>query len=400
MRNNLCGKLLVLLLPAILLTACVQAPPTPGGSQFDQAVRQMAANLRQQFSDAQSLVGRLKETRIVIVPFVDAESGEENQVSRDVERIVFEEFGRQSTRLTPLTIQRIDLNSFKDADHVMIGAFALEEYVGGRVAGEKRYHLYASIVDRATRQVVAHTDTWIAQADLAYKPSAVYENSPMYPRDRRLRSQVVIAKSSAGTQADKEYYDSLETNALLIEAGAAFEAGNYEHARQLFQSVSERPDGQVMKSYIGLYRANIKLGATDGAEAAFARMLAVGVANDELSAKFLFSVNSTDFISDAELRAQYALWVRQIALFFNSSARCLNIVGHSSRTGAAEYNEKLSLSRARRLQELMRPQFPKVMDKSRAYGRGYSENIAGSGADDASDAVDRRVEFAVVDCGS
>jgi hypothetical protein len=31
-------------------------------------------------------------------------------------------------------------------------------------------------------------------------------------------------------------------------------------------------------------------------------------------------------------------------------------------------------------------------------GVGYRENIVGTGADDASDAVDRRVEFKTVEC--
>ena len=35
----------------------------------------------------------------------------------------------------------------------------------------------------------------------------------------------------------------------------------------------------------------------------------------------------------------------------------------------------------------------------RASGVGFSENLIGTGADDASDALDRRVEFKVVACG-
>ena len=35
----------------------------------------------------------------------------------------------------------------------------------------------------------------------------------------------------------------------------------------------------------------------------------------------------------------------------------------------------------------------------RATGVGYTQNLVGTGTDDASDAIDRRVEFKVVECG-
>ncbi|MGQ0699491.1 MAG: hypothetical protein ACT4PZ_14750 [Panacagrimonas sp.] len=120
--------------------------------------------------------------------------------------------------------------------------------------------------------------------------------------------------------------------------------------------------------------------------------------NHNLSAKFLFGINSNDFVTDREMKDQYTLWLRQIARYFKQSDRCLSIIGHSSGTGAADYNEKLSLASARRIQELMLPEFPEVMRRSTALGRGCSENIVGSGSDDTRDSLDRRAEFKVASC--
>ena len=39
-------------------------------------------------------------------------------------------------------------------------------------------------------------------------------------------------------------------------------------------------------------------------------------------------------------------------------------------------------------------------DRTITNGAGSSENIVGSGTDDLMDAIDRRVEFGVIDCGS
>ena len=44
--------------------------------------------------------------------------------------------------------------------------------------------------------------------------------------------------------------------------------------------------------------------------------------------------------------------------------------------------------------------FPQAPQKTRAFGRGFKENVIGSGSDDAQDAIDRRAEFQVVDCAS
>jgi outer membrane protein OmpA-like peptidoglycan-associated protein len=398
MRNFSRGFLKATVLAAAFFLMSCAGQPSRKPAEFDTAVRLLADNLVKQFNESQLFVGRLQEAKIVAAPFVDASSGEENAVSREVERILFEEIGKKSTKLTPLSISRINQTNFQESGYVMIGAFSLESYGSEGAKGEKKYHIYASIIDRSSRKIIANADLWIANSDLNYKPTALYENSPMYPRDGRLQSHVAIARSPAGTLADKEYYDSLETNALLIEADTLFDARDYEKSLDLFSQAAGRSDGQVMKTYIGMYRANVKLGRMGAAEDAFFKLVGVGVSNNNLSAKFLFSVDSTEFLSDRDMKDQYTLWVRQIGKYFSTSDRCLNIVGHSSHTGSAEYNDRLSLSRARRIQEQMRPTFPSVMQRSKAYGMGYKENIVGMGTDDARDSLDRRVEFAVADC--
>lgn len=153
-----------------------------------------------------------------------------------------------------------------------------------------------------------------------------------------------------------------------------------------------------MKTYIGLDKSNIMLGDMEGAESAFGKLVAVGVENHNISTKFLFSVDSTEFNADQGLRKQYAIWVRQIAEYFGTNTRCINVIGHSSKTGPTEYNDRLSLSRAKRIQKLMGRYSSSILERSKASGKGFRQNIVGSGTDDARDALDRRVEFSLVDC--
>jgi outer membrane protein OmpA-like peptidoglycan-associated protein len=93
------------------------------------------------------------------------------------------------------------------------------------------------------------------------------------------------------------------------------------------------------------------------------------------------------------------MWLRQIARAAEAADSCLNIVGHTSHSGSEQMNERLSLARATAVRDLLTHEIPALSRKSRVSGVGFRENLIGTGADDASDALDRRVEFKVVACG-
>ena len=92
------------------------------------------------------------------------------------------------------------------------------------------------------------------------------------------------------------------------------------------------------------------------------------------------------------------MWLRQIAKAVQSSGSCLNITGHTSRSGTEAVNDRLSLARAETVKRLITTEVAALANRLQVSGVGYRENIVGTGADDASDAVDRRVEFKTVDC--
>lgn len=92
------------------------------------------------------------------------------------------------------------------------------------------------------------------------------------------------------------------------------------------------------------------------------------------------------------------MWMRQIALQLKNKKSCLDVIGHASKTGAAEYNERLSLQRAQRIVSILQKNAGGLTGNIKAFGKGFQENIIGSGTDDAQDAIDRRVEFGVAQC--
>jgi outer membrane protein OmpA-like peptidoglycan-associated protein len=92
------------------------------------------------------------------------------------------------------------------------------------------------------------------------------------------------------------------------------------------------------------------------------------------------------------------MWLRLVAREVASAGTCLTIVGHTSRTGAEQYNDRLSTQRAATIQRRIETQAPETAGRLSSVGVGFRENLVGSGTDDLRDALDRRVEFKVRNC--
>jgi outer membrane protein OmpA-like peptidoglycan-associated protein len=76
----------------------------------------------------------------------------------------------------------------------------------------------------------------------------------------------------------------------------------------------------------------------------------------------------------------------------------MSVVGHTSRTGSEQMNDRLSQQRATYIKQRLDTEAPELAPRTQASGKGYRENIVGTGTDDARDALDRRVEFKVTGC--
>jgi outer membrane protein OmpA-like peptidoglycan-associated protein len=89
----------------------------------------------------------------------------------------------------------------------------------------------------------------------------------------------------------------------------------------------------------------------------------------------------------------YDMWIRQIAGRAVSSNACLQVTGHTSATGPAALDDRLSLLRAEYIQSRLESEQAPLKKRIVAAGVGSRENLIGTGKDDASDALDRRVEL-------
>lgn len=386
-----------------LLTESESAPETQTAA-FDAAISSLARTLLNQIKNDQdsSLVSTLLDqakkdgespdqdepVRIILIPFKDASSGEIPQASSDIEKIIIRE-GEQNFK--DFLLIRLNSKNLGIADYILDGTISPE-------FGDSKDSCYvvSAIVRNLKKiKIIGSTEVRISDQNLDYRPSGIYQDSPLYIKNNELKSLMNIENR----KTDAAYFDSLGTKAIWIEAETAYEEKNYETALKLFQTAEARDDGQMLRTYIGLYLTNQKLKRWDDAETALGKIIAVSVeTHGTLSIKFLFEVNSVKFWEADNSQERYEPWLRQIGKYFHNHPYCLDIVGHCSRTGSEIWNDKLSLERAKAIQKQLHKTFPEIMERSRTIGKGFKENISGLGTDDERDAIDRRVELIIRDC--
>lgn len=392
-----------------LVSGCarpVERPILSTPLSLEMAVRLIAFDLFAQIKNNQSTKGiapvafvnnaveQLKNQQkfFAVDAVMNADTGEEIELNSQILEIVQ---GLTSKSFPNYEVVGMNSQTINQADYVIVGIIKEETYNN---QPKKIPHLFISAVDMANGQVVAHSEAWIAAHDMKFEPTTLYSDSPMFMKDSRTEKKIATAKASAGEVVDQEYFSTLETDGLLAEAAKAYDSGDYEHAIELFNQVASREDGQAMKTYAGLYQAYFRIHQFEKAEKAFAELTAIGIQNGNLSVKFLFQVDATDFFGQPEEITEYHIWLRQIAKKIDESQACVEISGHASRSGSAAYNKRLSDRRAHSIKRRLLQVAPAIALKSVAVGRGFEENIVGSGTDDIRDSIDRRVEFRVYEC--
>ena len=403
-----------LVLGSLLFIGCAKPPPKPldrppldSPLSLEVAVRMIAYDLFAQINNQHlprplSFAERVKtkgkeHTEVRGFSFstdvvMNGDTGEEIALSGQINDIIKNTAGNSFPQfsfvaMNPDSIGKVDL--------VILGVIRHETFNN---QPNKLYRLYLSAVDMKSGQVKAHSEAWLANQDLQLLPTPLYTDSPMFIRDNRSEKIIATATAGTGSTVDPEYLGSMETNALLANAAKAYDDGNYQEAAALFGKAAERVDGQLLKTYAGLYQANLKLKQLGPAEEAFAKLAEIGIKNGSLSVKFLFQVNDTRLFGQPDELMEYEIWLRQLAKKIIEAGACVEISGHASRTGSPDYNKKLSDKRSHRIQKQMLAHAPEIAQKTFAVGRGFDENIVGSGTDDIRDAIDRRVEFRVMEC--
>ena len=377
----------------LALSACAARPTGTGAAvPFDQAVQQAVDDLMAQTQKLPAFLARvearLKANRIVVDPLLDGASGQQTEVTRAAEQRLVQ---RMQERFSQFTVTPFSADDVEKAQYVLNGTLSRNREGAG-------YRLNLALTELRSGIVIAQAVSRISDEKLNTQPTAFYRDSPVKARDRAREGYIRTSETTAGNPADALYLERLSTSAVLQEAIAAYEAGQWQDALTRYEAAARRSDGQQLRVFSGLYLTQMQLGRAQEAEASFGRLARLGLETNNLSVKFLFRPGSTEFMGDPKISGVYPMWLRQIARQATQIDACVVVTGHTSRTGSEQVNNRLSLQRAATVKSKLSAESPALAAKLREAGRGFHENIVGTGADDVSDALDRRVEFKTAAC--
>ena len=178
----------------------------------------------------------------------------------------------------------------------------------------------------------------------------------------------------------------------------AYNDGKVPEANSLYREASTFATSGDLRVLNGLYLTSWQLGKRIEARDAFDKLVASGLGGKRLPIKLLFQPGKTAFNAAGDLPQQYNLWIASLAEQVSKTAACVRIVGHTSRTGSSSGNEVLSKQRAEAIQKMLEGHNRGLGTRLTTAGVGSREALVGLGTDDQRDALDRRVEFGVLDC--
>jgi hypothetical protein len=362
---------------AATAAAPAAAAPPPPIMPFGEAVTFAATSL---FGSAVLPPGADRLT-LVIDPLIDGNTGAQSVATQTMEQRI--------TAMLQAGFPRYDVQPFSTgslarAPLLFIGTFTAVDKEGKNAPGPREwYRVCLALVDLHSGKIVSKGFARAQPDGVDPTPTAFFQDSPAWTPDAATDGYVRTCQGTkVGDPINPAYWDKIVAAAMINDAMTSYNAGRYDEALDLYRGVARVGGGDQLRVYNGLYLSSWKLGRKDEAAQAFSKIVDYGLAQKRIAVKFLFRPGSTLFLSDPQISAQYQTWLKQIAARAGQSAACMEVSGHTSRTGPEPLNDGTS----------------GMAKRTTAVGKGSREPISGLGTDDARDALDRRVEFKVIDC--
>jgi outer membrane protein OmpA-like peptidoglycan-associated protein len=360
---------------------------------FEEALAYAANTL---FGQMQSSAN--KEIQLLVIdPPIDGVSGMQTNATKAMESRLAE--------LVRGSYPQFDLQPFSAASvrrspKVLVGTFTPVNREGQTSGVREAYRICLALADMKSGTVVAKGSARAQMPGVDHSPTPYFQDSPAWLNEGSTEGYVNTCENSKpGDAIQPAYLDSIPAGALISEAIAAYDTGRYVDALDRYSSALELPAGHQLRVFNGIYLANLKLGRQAAANDAFSRIVDYGLAKNRLAVKFLFKPGTAAFLPDKQVSAHYPMWVKEIARRAAQTKSCLEVVGHTSRSGAEPLNQRLSKLRAEYIKKRLEGEAPPLAKRITAQGVGSRDNLIGTGKDDLSDAWDRRVVFQVTACG-
>jgi outer membrane protein OmpA-like peptidoglycan-associated protein len=389
----ICFVLLALVLVSI--TACVHTTPIPDRTmEFEQGINALASNIADQLekSSIRNMLNKVvinpltkqkQLKKIVIDPFIEVESGYPVKANIIIKDLISKKIGMQFA-----ITGEMDPENLEVSEYVLNGMVTLENKMGEQ---EKAYKVFSTVFEKDSGKVLASASVYINSFDTT--PMDIYKDSPVFLKGKNYQDHVASVRKNPDDMINQGYNDRLRSKAMLVKGDMLYEKHEFNKSLAYYNQVAGGQKEQELEVLNGQFTNLVKQEHLEEAELVYAKLLKTSITEtNEIANKIIFAPNSVvPLESNISL---YKIYIRQIANLVAAAPACrVQIIGHSSRSGSESYNDKLSQQRAEWIQNQMAVYAPKSRSKSETIGRGFRENIIGSGKDDITDAIDRRVEF-------
>jgi outer membrane protein OmpA-like peptidoglycan-associated protein len=375
-----------------LLGGCVQAPvlkPPPETSY--PTIRQASRNAALPLADQLKQSGR-GHASVWISPAINLHSGEVTLSGRELQVMLALDL---KTSLGDVLVKSFGADQDAKWDWVLAPTVVFERPTEAK-ADESWFRVEVGVVGRDGNTLPGLVMR-VNGRQFDATPSRFFQDAPMFLTGTYHDKRLEFAKGGKSALSLAERNRFMANEGLLQEAILAYEERDFAAAVAGFEKViAADPDNLAALS--GRYQTQLATGNQAGADAALGRLMEVAVRNGNVSLRLLFQVRSVELRDDLDVTARYQGWLKELARQVAASGKCLTVQGHASRSGKAEFNIQLSQARAGNVMNHLLRYYPGLKGKIRAEGRGFQDNIVGSGTDDAKDAIDRRVDFRISDC--
>ena len=363
-------------------------PPAPFADTVARAGEQL-------LQDAQASIGS-GPRELVIDPLIDASTGQQTtgtlQMGQQLSALI-------KSRTPQWNVRQLTRASLSNRPLLLIGTLTAINTKNAKDENADAFRVCLVLIDLRTGKLVAKRVDRASLATVNAEPTPFFRDSPTWALDKTAVAYIKSCQgSSPGDNVDAGYLLRLPAAAIINEAQAAFAENKPADAYRLFHEVQPIADPEDLRVLNGLYLASWRTGRKKEAAETFGKIVGIGLDARKLPIKIFFNPGTTTLLQSADLQAQYAVWLREVALQVGVRETCMNVVGHTSRTGDAAANEVLSQKRAAVIRQSLERQNKKLGTRLTSEGSGSREIIVGLGTDDLRDALDRRVEFRTVDC--
>jgi outer membrane protein OmpA-like peptidoglycan-associated protein len=365
----------------------------PAPVKFEDAIARAGRELV-----AQAALQPGNESRLLVIdPLIDANTGAQTvstvKMGEQLESIV-------KSRQAKWTVRPMTREALAQKPLLLIGTLTPVTVERSIDTVPDAFRVWLTMIDLRTGKVVAKQLDRATVDSVNAEPLAFYRDSPTWHKDKTILGYINSCQinTKIGDSADPEYLARLPGAAIVNEAIIAYDDGKVPLANKLYKEAQPLADPGDLRVLNGLYITSWQMGRRDEARDAFGHLVESGLELKRLPIKLLFQPGKTQFYAVGDLPQQYQMWVSAIAQKVGDTPSCVRVVGHTSRTGNARSNETLSRQRAEAVQRMLERDNRTLGARLSATGVGSREALTGLGTDDMRDALDRRVEFRVVDC--